>query len=267
MKNIKVKQNWFDLDSDNKYKKLGYKGFYIYISMFKFRLYSQEQNYMFVTSIALLRKETGYKTEEIFELLKLLKTLGILTFDGLSRWSLLIDDNGKIKDKELIVCYGSDVPIVDIVPDPNREGKTKEMPRTEKDKYINVSLDIFQYYKDIGLSERYYGLYCLLRFFGDINTENKSYMSIEKMSDTLGYNKDSLNKMIHEMNRKYVLYSNKRKNGKGDFYFEHHLCNNVKNLAIFQQDWIKDGIDKNIKQWDKKKDRENKSRKTKKKTE
>lgn len=258
MNNIKIKMNWFDLDTDNKFKKFGSKGLNLYFTLFKFRLYKQDNNYLFVTSISLLRKETSYKTEEIFELLKLMKSLGILKFEGLSKWSYLVDENGKVKDKDVLICCASDVPETDETIDEN--GKKKDIPRTEDDKYINIDLNMIQHYENIGLSERYYAIYSLVRFFCDINSESKCWMSIETMAETLDYDKDALNKMIHEMNRNYILYSFKKKNGKNGYLFEHYLCTIHSNLIGFKNSWVKDGIEKNLKQWDKAKERKAKTR-------
>jgi hypothetical protein len=257
MDNIKIKQNWFELIDDNndnnKFIEIGYEGLYLYFSMFKFRLYKQEHNYMFITSISLLRKETGYASDIILTLLKLLKKKGILKFDGLSRWDILLDENKKIKDKEVIVCYASDVPILNMVSD---NGKEKEAPSTLDDYYINVDLNMLQYYSDIGLNERFIPIYCMMRGWNDTNTEGKSFVGVEKMAATLGYDKDTLNKMIHTMNRKYVLASYYKDNKKEGEYFEHRICFSLSLIHHYRDSGhLKDQIDKNIKKWDKRKEK------------
>lgn len=246
--NIVVNGLWFELDDDNKFLKIGCKTFYLYLSLFKFRVFKQEHDYLFHTSISLLRKETGYSTDEILEMLKLMKRHKILSFDGLSRWDMLIDEHGKIKDRELITCYSIDVP------DTSLEGT----------RFVNVDPNMLEYYKRLGLHERYYAIYCLIRYQADRNSEKKSFTSIEKSAKFLDMDKDTFNKMIHEMNRKYILYSQKRRNGKGDYYFEHRICNTFEMVEKFKEsDFIKSGIEMNIKQWDKAKERKAKSRKKK----
>lgn len=243
--NIIVNGLWFELEEDNKFIKIGYRAFYLYLTLFKFRIYKQEHDYLFHASIALMRKETGYSTEEILEMLKLMKRHKILAFEGLSRWDMLLDDNGKIKDRELIICYSIDVP------DTSVEGA----------KWVNVDPNMLEYYKHLGLHERYYAVYCLIRYQADRNSEKKSFTSIEKSAKFLDMDKDTFNKMIHEMNRNYILYSEKRKNGKGDYYFEHRICNTFELVEKFKEsDCIRNGIEKNIKQWDRAKERKARSR-------
>ncbi|MGD8190953.1 hypothetical protein ACQCN2_13330 [Brevibacillus ginsengisoli] len=261
MHNIKVKSNWFDFStSTNKFKKMGYKGFNLYLTLFKFRLYKQEHNYMFVTSISLLRKETGYATEEILELLKVMKKIKIIHIDNVSRWDYMMDGQ-KIKDDKVLVMWASDVPNVEKVEiEVEEKGfglkgsktntNTIEKPVTEDDYYVNVDLSLLQYYEEIGLNERYYPLYCLIRKMTN-NPEKKSWMSIEKMAETLEYDKDTLNKMVHEMNRKYLLLSTPRDNGKNGKYFENKICTTFSSLDQFKQNHQEE-IDKRVEKWDKK---------------
>lgn len=245
MDRIIINGLWFELD-ENKYQKIGYKGLNLYFTLFKFRIYKQQHDYMFLTSISLLRKETGYKTDEILELLKIMKRYKILGFDNISRWDILIDDKGKIKDREMIVCYAIDIPDTKI----------------EGTRFVNIDLNLLNHYLAIGLNEKYYPIYCLIRYQADRNPEKKSFTSIIKTAKALDMDKDTFNKMIHMMNRKYLLYSHKRKNGKGDYYFEHRICNSMEQIESFIDPklGIKDGIDKNIRQWDKANVRKEKSR-------
>jgi hypothetical protein len=69
---IRIKSSWFDnLERQkNVYQKITYKGLNLYFQLYKFRLHNQENEHTFITSISLLRKETGYSTQEVFELLK-----------------------------------------------------------------------------------------------------------------------------------------------------------------------------------------------------
>jgi predicted transcriptional regulator len=262
MPNIKVKINWFDLQEENGegnlYWKIGVEGLLLYFTLFRFRLYLQEQDYLFVTSISLLRKETGLTTEKIFELLKLFKSTGILKFEGLSRWDYLLDENKNIQDKHTIICYASDVPNTMTVTDEN--GKTKEVPVTQDDNFVNVDLRMMQHYSDLGLNYKFQALYCLMRYYGDISNEKKSNIRIEKMARTLNYDKDTVHKMVYELNRRYLLSSVLRKNDKDGLNYEHKLCTVVGNLESFKKGDLGDTIRKNIKKWDKKKENKKKDK-------
>lgn len=227
LSHIKIKSNWFEEKS--KYIKIGHIGFDLYLSLFKFRLHKQEHNYFFITSISLLRKETGYSTLVIYEYLKLFKKLKIIKVENVSRWDYLLDENGEIKDKEVLVITAADVP--NLIEDANK----KEIPVTEDDYYVSVDLDLMEYYKDNGLNEKYYGLYCLMKKLSNGNPEGKSYMTIENMSEVLGYDKDYVNKMVHEMNKRNILYSKKRRNMKKNHYFEHYLCPNMSKIDEFRK--------------------------------
>lgn len=70
-------------------------------------------------------------------------------------------------------------------------------------------------------------------------------MTIKKMADHLGYDKDYVNKLVHQMNKAYVLFSHYRKNCKDGHYFEHHLLQSVKEQEKFLRNF-KNEIDKNI---------------------
>ena len=236
-KNIKIKSTWFE-DEENKFKKIKAEGLYLYLNLFKFCIDKQEYEYTFITSISLLRKETGYKTKDIFDLLKCLQSCKIIKIQNLSRWDYLLDKKGEIKEKDVLIIAATDVPTVD----ENEE---------DNDYFIWVDLDLMKYYMDIGLSEKYIPLYCLISKLSN-GTEKKAYMSIEKMADVLGYNKDFVHKMIRELNRNYLMYSERRKNGKNGYIYEHWICKRYDLIEKFKSEFG-ERIEKNIKKWDRKK--------------
>ncbi|OCS82258.1 hypothetical protein A6M13_07430 [Caryophanon tenue] len=216
LNSIKINSNWFDDDRRKKsvYSKIGYKGLNLYFQLYKFRLHRQDDEHTFITSIAYLRKETGYTTDEVFDLLKKLKSAKIIKVNNYSRWDYLLD-NGQVKDKELLHITALDTfPIEDYKKEDSRF-------------YIYVPLDLFNIYQSKGLNEKYYALYCLIEKWSQ-NMEGKMYMSIEKMATVLGFDKDYINKMIHEMNRNYLLASRRRKRTDRQGYrFEHYILDST----------------------------------------
>lgn len=247
--NIFIKEKWFSLKEDNVYKKIGYKGFYLYLSLFKFRSskgHKNENIHRFIFSISLLRKETGYSSECIFDYLKLFKKSGIIRFTSVSRWEYLLDENNKIRDKDVIVCETLDYPCTHIE-------NNNDVPDSNDDRYISVNLSLLDLYLKEGLNEKYFGIYCLLKFYGGINkSEGKSSLKIETIADCLGIHKDTAHKMIKEMNKKYFLWSYKRGNKKKGYKFEHHIIGHLGEIEKLRKYWKKNGcIEKNIEMWKK----------------
>lgn len=250
MKRIYVKSNWFD-DGSNKYQKIGIDGFNLYLNMFRFRLFNQEHEYTFITSISLLRKETKYTAQRILELLKVLVKEKIIKID-ISRWDRLLDVNGKIDTDKTIVITAIDKPVTD--KRRNEHGDMIDYPVTINDQYISLDLPLMQHYIDLGFGERYLGLHCLLSRYSN-NSEGKAWMSINKMASTLGFGYKSVHDMIRELNKRYLLYSRyieteQTVNGKSGTKFEHYLLTNLDYRDEFLRSY-KDLIDKNIKKWDK----------------
>lgn len=236
---IKIKSSWFDIVSrkKNTYQKLTYKGLNLYFQLYKFRLHNQDEQYTFVTSISLLRKETGYTSEEIFELLKAMKGAKVIKLENVSRWDYLIDENGSIRDKDILIITATDLPKTIRKQQTNKSGKPvfkdKEQqvpvmidsPETEDDYYIAISFDMLRYYKKkaINLNERYFALYCLIYRWSNGYMEGKMNMKIEKMAKCLDFDKDTIHRMIIEMNRKKVLSSHRKVRKQGGYRFEHYL--------------------------------------------
>lgn len=243
LNSIKINSAWFD-QSDRKqnvYEKITYKGLNLYFQLYKFRIHNQENEHTFITSISMLRKVTKYKTDEIFELLKKMKNAKIIKLENVSRWEYLIDENGNIKDKDILIITAIDTfPIDDFKKDDDKY-------------YIFVPLSLFQLYENKGLNEKYYALYCLIVKWSQ-NQEHKSWMSIAKMAKFLGFDKDYVNQMIYNMNRYYFMSSYRKRNGKGGFNFEHFILNNWKPVEIEKFIRIhKENMDKLISRVDNKK--------------
>jgi hypothetical protein len=240
---IRIKSNWFDDlgRKKNVYQKITYKGLNLYFQLYKFRLHNQENEHTFITSVSLLRKETGYSTDEVFDLLKKLKGAKIIKLQNVSRWDYLLDEEGNIRDKDILIIEAIDTfPISDY-------------KNVGDNYYIYIPLDLFDLYKQKGLNEKYFALYCLIKKWSQ-NEENKMWMSIQKMSKFLGFDKDYVNKMIYEMNRNYFLSSYRKRKSDGTYFFEHHILDSTKKNEIDKFLEIhKSNIDKLIKRVDKKK--------------
>ena len=225
---VYINADWFS-DKNSLFGKIGEKAFFLYLTLFKFRLHKQDKYHVFLTSIGLLRKETGYKTSEVLELLLKLRRYRVINFEGYSRTEYFYDEKGNIKDKDVIIMFSEDA---------------------EWEYNIPVDLRMIQHYLDLGLKERYIGLYCLLRKLSN-NIERKAYMSIEKMASILKIDKDIVNSMVYELNKRYLLYSwkvkVKKSNGEKSVKerFEHVLCYKYEMIDQFV-DEFKDEIDKNL---------------------
>ncbi|MEH6957748.1 hypothetical protein [Neobacillus drentensis] len=233
---IRIPSRWFDEPERkmNTFQKMGgYKGFYLYLQLYKFRIHSQENEHTFITSISFLRKETGYSTDEVFQLLKKLKQAKIISISGVSRWEYLLDEKGEIKeDKALIITVNEreSFPIFD------------GFVKTE-DFYIYISFKLLQMYESKGLDEKHFALHCLVQRLQH-NESKVSYMAIETMANVLDIDKDTINRMIFNLNRHYLMVSWKKKNDHrrdGSYRYEH----------ITYVDGIKyENEDANLSNWD-----------------
>jgi predicted transcriptional regulator len=184
--------------------------------LYKFRLHNQENEHTFITSISLLRKETGYTSSKVLELLKLMKRAKIINIESMSRWDYLLDQDGNIKDKDILIITAIDA--------------ISSFQNKDDEYYIYINLDLFKKYEEsnmYGRIEKYIALYCLIAKWSN-NTEQKMNMRIAKMAKILGFDKDFVHKMIYEMNRNYFMSSRKKNRKSGRYYFEHRLLTSTK---------------------------------------
>lgn len=265
---IKLKSNWFDKleRKQNTYQKITYKGLNLYFQLFKFRLYNQENENTFVTSISLLRKETGYTTDEIFDLLRKMKGAKVIKVENVSRWDYLIDEDGKIKDKDILVITSSDSPNTTRKPQTDKKGnvitdkdgneKMIDSPVSDDDYYLSVSFDMLDLYKSKGLNERYYALYCLIFKWRFGHIDHKMNMKIENIAKILDFDKDTIHRMIYQMNRNYLLSSYRKVRQAGGYKFEHYLLTKCDEESM--EIWLshhKENMDKVAERADKRKNK------------
>lgn len=225
--NTKIKSNWFD--ENGKILDMGVKGFYLYISLFRFKVNNQENEYTFITSIAALRKETGYTKYLIFDLLKLLSRLRIISVINISRWDQ-IGKNKDIDERMMLVIEGVDAPLTKVI------GK-KDEPIDEENYYLSVNLPILQYYVDSSLDLESILIYIIIIKYSN-NPQKKAWISIEKIAKRIGVNKNRVNSLIKEMNELRVLYSVKVKYESGSLkkHYEHKICRRLDDLEKFQRE-------------------------------
>ncbi|MCY9007167.1 hypothetical protein [Peribacillus frigoritolerans] len=245
VKAMKIKSEWFDEmgRKKNVYQKITYKGLFLYFQLYKFRLHNQENEHTFMTSISMLRKETGYTSNEVFDLLKKLKAAKVINLENVSRWEYLLDIDKNVRDKDILMITATDA-----------YSLTDYERKEDEGFYIYIPLDLFTKYEKAGLNEKYYALYCLIKKWSN-NPEDKMWMSISKMANRLGFDKDYVNQMIYTLNRNYFLSSyRKKRKGEQGFNFEHYILDNGKSDKIekFVSEH-KANMDKLIKRVDKKK--------------
>lgn len=238
VKAISIPSRWFDPAKDKKentFQKIGgHKGFYLYLQLYKFRVHSQDNEHTFVTCISFLRKETGYTTNEVFELLKRLKNAKVISIAGASRWEYLLNDKGEIiEDKALIITVSEK----ESFPIHSDFDKRNEF-------YIYVSFKLLKMYEEKKLDAKYFALHCLIQRM-QRNEDGVCFMSIEVMSEILKLDKDTINRMINTLNREYLLVSfrksNKHRRGEGSYKFDHIAYEDNEKYA---------DKDKSISNWD-----------------
>lgn len=259
---IRIPSRWFDIPQQkrNTFQKMGgYKGFNLYLQLYKFRLHAQEKEHTFVTSIALLRKETGYTAEAVFDLLKSLKSAKIITITGVSRWEYLLDKNKKPLEDKLLHITVQDEECNPI------HSFDKELD----DYYIYISFDLMKRYKETGLDEKHFALHCLVQRLQ--HGKGVCYMAIEKMSEVLDIDKDTIHRMIFNLNRNYFMVSirksNASKRGEGSYRYEHITFENNNKYADDKTShwdgWLskyKEEMDKIATRADKRKERKSRQR-------
>lgn len=258
--NIKIKSSWFD-EVDNKksiYKRIGYKGLYLYFQLYKFKLYGQESEDTFITSISFMRKETGYSTDEIFDLLKRMKNCKIIKLLNVSRWDYLLDDNGNIKDKDILHIVACDLPVTErkvkkdrngnVVKDKDGNDYYIDSPIDDNNYYIAISFKLFDYYKSKKLNERYCALYCLIARWSNGHMSGKMNMKIENIASILDFDKDYVHKMIYQMNRNYLLATYRKVRQSGGYKFEHYILSDCSENCMKRfLETHKENIDKLVK--------------------
>lgn len=204
------------------FARIGYKAYYIYLSIHKFKINIREDFYC-VASIGLLRKDTGYTKQDIYNAMKLLIKYKLIKVHNVSRWDRFLTEK-QIPDKQVL--------------------EVQLLPISDDNKISTFNSELFQYYLDNELNIKHFMIHKLLLM------DNR--LTIEEIVDKAGFNDDTVFKHIRQMNRKYVLYSEYVKGSKFvNNKFEHHVMKSVKDKQQFM-DKYKEATDRNIARWDKK---------------
>ncbi|WP_176557822.1 hypothetical protein [Sporolactobacillus terrae] len=207
---INIRSEWFDKD-DNTYEKMGkYRSLFLYFQLYRFRIYNQESDHIFVTSIGLLKQSINkycndryYTIPNITNLLKSLVAANVIRIDNIKRWDR-ID-----KNTCLVIEAVNPLPV----------GKI------ENQYFIKINFNLFDLYHERKLSDAYFALYCLIAKYSNNppktaakaqmtkldSSQGSCYMKIETMSDVLGIDKNTINRMIWRLNSERLMCSPKKK--------------------------------------------------------
>lgn len=204
------------------FNRIGYKAYYIYISIHKFKINVREEFYC-VASIGLIRKDTGYTKRDIYNAMKLLIKYKLIKVHNVSRWDRFLTEK-QIPDKQVL--------------------EVQLLPISDENKISPFNSELFQYYLDNGLNIKHFMIHKVLLL--------DKGLTIEDIADRTGFDGETVNKHIRQMNRKYVVYSEYVRGSKYvNNKFEHHVMKSVKDVQQFM-DKYKEATDRNIARWDKK---------------
>lgn len=219
---VKLSSYWFD--DNGKILKITNDQFKLYLNLFKFYIPNQIREYTFITSISLLHKELGgkYSKKEIRSMLRSLERLDIIKSST--------NDWYRLDYNKAIVIEAIDVP--QTYRDINNVNRLSNF----ENYYIPIDLKLIQHYYELGLNTNHVLLYCILLRYSN-NNEGKAWISIFKIANRLGVHFNTVNKLIWDLNEKYLLYSDKRARNEARDYFEHKICKTYKGLPEFQKNF------------------------------
>lgn len=194
----------------------------IYLSLHRFKVNTQDE-YYFVASIGLLKKVTGYTKQDIYESIRKLIKLKLIKVHNVSRWDRFLTELN-VPDKYLL--------------------EIQAIPITQDGKLSRMNGELLQHYYDVGLSIKHYMIYRVLLM--------DKHLTIEEIADKVGFDTNTVHKLIRQMNRKYVMYSkyvvgSKRSNHK----YIHYVLTKCDNKEEFKEKY-REEIELNISRWDKK---------------
>ncbi|WP_337017310.1 hypothetical protein [Oceanobacillus massiliensis] len=240
---IKIKSSWLNW-KQSIFNKIDYEHFYVYVNLYRFKVNQDNGQDTFITSLGFLRKETGYSTETILNILKDLHRFHIIKVD-VSRWDYFIDkdnkkDKVKYNDNSIFTCQTMDKPnLVRVWSDSS--GKYEDKRVTDDDFYIPINTSVIDYYRELHTKtknsrlkpDRLITFYCILNKYNNAE-DNKMNMSIFKMAKSIGFSKTLVNNMIEDMNLQGLLRSHKTETIMNRDGFEHVLANKVKAIKEFK---------------------------------
>ncbi|MHA6251954.1 helix-turn-helix domain-containing protein [Oceanobacillus sp. CAU 1775] len=248
LSSMKVKSNWFEGGKQSVFQQMGKEeGLNLYIQLFRFRQHqmmgSQKGNYenhVFRVTIGELKEYTkiGYKSKlrnhQVLDLLKLLSKAGVIKLHKPSRWSYLLDDDGKVKADNIIVLQATDVPQTHIGKNENGQDVDKPVDENE-DWYIPVNFNMVDYiYNDLGLSSKEMTVYLLMLKLSN-GGRKEAFININTMKEWLGFSNDTIINILITLNENYLLVTNPRHLGK-KVSFYHTPVRSHNQIEIFKKE-------------------------------
>lgn len=226
---ILVKSNWFDPNiKESVVSRMDAKGYLIYLTLFKFKLYSTNKNdNKFVTSINLLSKEvpgtTKLSKDDIYKYIRLLQRLRIINVTNISNWNSQLIKDGKINADHVLMIEAIDYPQTQSI---NEGNKLIDKPVTEDDYYIAIHApSIHKLLFKLKLKPDYCVLFTLFHKYH--RSTNGFYMSMEKMEHVTGIDKNKINRMIWDLSKRKYLAVYRKKNKKDSYYNEYYILSKL----------------------------------------
>jgi len=235
IKNIKLKSNWFD--EDGVVFKTGYEAFFLYLTLYRYYMASQSnEEALIVTSMSSLKKSVGYTMSKTYELFKILERYKLIKSD-VARWDRYVDSG---------IMY---IQLLNL-PQVTKDAHGVENPVSEDDYYVPINLELVQEYLDCGFTIKEIVLSFILKKYSN-KAEGKCWVSIEKLAKTMRVGKNTISRMIRELNRSYFLstyYRDHKQRGEDGIKFEHYILQNLSEKESFKK-LHKENIEKNISLW------------------
>src|SRR5574344_1178525 len=230
VKGIFIESKIFELPKQGKsvYEKIGkYRGLFVYLLLYKFRIHRRKNDHTFVLSISALREETkdglvkkGYSTEEVYEILKNLQSCGLIELKSYARWSQLLDrETGEIQaDKLIIIESTNPFPIRKLTDEEHRYFIENEVY------YTYVPFNLFELFQIRGLDERYFALFLFLRKWSNSPSYNYNCrMRVKKIAKHLLISDKKISEMIQVLKVNRVLCVYKKTNKFGHIEHEYSV--------------------------------------------
>lgn len=252
---ILVKSDWFDpVAKKNKMSQLGVDGLFIYLLLFKFKMFNFDKNAnSFITSINLLSKiipnRLKFSKDRIYECIRHLQRQKVIKVTNISNWNTQLVKEGKLDVDRVLMIEAIDYPQTK---SENVNGKFIDKPVTKNDYYIAVNAQMIdEYLNRYNFDEKYICLLVLMQKYH--RSMAGFYMGMERMEQVTGIDKNTINRMTWTLYKNKLLVAYRKKNNKGDYYHEYHICQRLD--EEYYQKYLKihgDEIDKWIRRLNRK---------------
>ena len=220
-KSTLINANWFVQDGNNYFKdEGGEKLLALYLNLQRFIRYDQfsfKEDMFYFTSVQQIYKtinEYGRvaDVDTIFNLLKKLDKLSIIKIVSHPNFDTKYKSN--LPNKELLII--------------------QDLDYMRSRFYMQVPLDVVKYMLDNKLTYKHVALHLLMNKWTN-NTEEKCFVSVNKLSDWIGYSNKSILKYYSDMNKLGVMASYKRRDKEGHTKYEHYLLRTMDDFGEFNE--------------------------------